>query len=153
MPIGCTLSVRRRNVVRPELDWVQMGRLFAPVMLVVLAGCTVGPPASSFNPEGSDAATEAGHGEGGPLFPDGSLLGDGGGPTTFPCGPAACPSALYCVITLSDAGAELKEDCYPPECDSGDDCACISAVAASAYCPGGHVACTQTDGIVVTCAP
>src|ERR1700722_16328545 len=107
--MGCTLSVRRRNVVLPALHWVQMGRLLASVALAALAACTVGPPPSSFTPEGADAAMEAGHGDGGTPFPDSSLLGDGGGPTTFPCGPAACPSALYCLITLSDAGAELQE--------------------------------------------
>jgi hypothetical protein len=121
----------------------------------VAGACTVSPPPSSFTPDGSDAAAEAGHGDGSTPFPDSSLLGDGGGPTTFPCGPTYCPSATYCLITLNDAGAELQETCYPREldgCDAGN-CACVSAVVASAYCPGGHVACTDTDGIVVTCAP
>jgi hypothetical protein len=129
-----------------------MGRLLAPVALAWLAGCTVGQPPSAFNPEGADAATDAGHGDGGTVVPDGGLLGDGGGPTTFPCGATFCPSTTYCLITLSDGGAELQEDCYPPECDAGD-CACISGVVASAYCQGGHVACTDTPGVIVTCAP
>ena len=128
-----------------------MARLLAPVALVALAGCFPGQPPSSFNSDGTDAGIEAGHVDGG-AFPDGSFLGDGGGPTTFACGPTFCPSQTYCLITLSDGGAELQEDCYPPVmCDAGD-CACIEGVVAGAYCPGGHVTCTAGAGVIATCA-
>jgi hypothetical protein len=129
-----------------------MGRFLASMAFLALAGCVVGQPASSFTPEGADAAAEASHGDAGNV-PETSLVGDGGGPQSFACGPTFCPTTTYCLITLTEAGAEAQEDCYPPvQCDAGD-CACIEGVVAASYCDGGHVTCTATTGVVATCTP
>jgi hypothetical protein len=130
---------------------VEMIRVLPSIALVVLAGCFDDTIPSSFTP--ADAAAEAARADAGPLYDAGSLVGDGGGPTTFPCGPTFCPSSTYCIITVTDSGAETAEDCYPLlQCHAGD-CACIAGVVATAYCPGGHVTCSATAGVVTTCAP
>jgi hypothetical protein len=131
-----------------------MTRLLLLSFLVALAGCFNDTVPSSFSPGDSDTDAAADGGRDGTAPSDaGNLLGDGGGPRTFPCGPTSCPAQTYCLITLTDAGAETSESCYPPvQCDAGD-CTCIAAVVASAYCPGGHVTCEATAGIVTTCAP
>jgi hypothetical protein len=121
--------------------------------LLAAAGCFDDTTPSSFaaadaGPDGARA------GDGGASY-DGSLLGDGGGLATFPCGPTSCPSATYCVIDVSDAGAETNEACYPLLSCAAGDCSCIQNVVQTSYCAGGHVTCkgTATAGVVTTCAP
>jgi hypothetical protein len=130
-----------------------MIRVLPSVALIAFAGCFDDSTPSTFTPEGNDAAVEGGRDDAAGPPEAGSLVGDGGGPTTFPCGPTFCPSSTYCLITVTEAGAETAEDCYPLlQCAAGD-CTCIAGVVAMAYCHGGHVACSAKAGVVTTCAP
>ena len=126
--------------------------LALPWLLVVSSACFDQTIPSSFT--AADAAPEARPPtEGGTPLPDASLLGDGAIPVTFFCGPIRCPGDTYCVLTEDDAGAELAQDCYPLLTCAAGDCACVSGVAGQAYCAGSRIGCTNTAGVVVTCAP
>ncbi len=131
-----------------------MRRALGLLALLAAAGCFDDTTPSSFVPADAGGDSARAMGEGGSY--DGSLLGDGGGSTTFPCGPTSCPSATYCVIDVNDAGAETYETCYPLLSCKADDCMCIQNVVQTSYCPGGHVTCKVTppsSGAVTTCSP
>jgi hypothetical protein len=131
-----------------------MCRFLSCLSLLVAAGCFDDTTPSAFVP--ADAGPGGNHPQdGGQGAYDGSLLGDGGGPVTFPCGPSICPAQTYCVIALTDAGAETSEACYPLLSCAAGDCSCIQNVVQTSYCPGGHVTCkgTAIAGVVTTCAP
>lgn len=110
-----------------------MHRGLGLLAFLAAAGCFDDTTPSSFvpdaGPDGSRPPADAGSGY------DGSLLGDGGGVMTFPCGPTSCPSASYCVIDVSDAGAETYEACYPLLSCAADDCSCIQNVVQTSSAP------------------
>lgn len=116
------------------------------------AGCFDDTTPSSFSPADAGADGARPPTEDGGSY-DGNLLGDGGGPTTFPCGPSVCPSSTYCLIELTDAGAETYESCYPLLSCAAGDCSCVENVVQTSYCPGGHVTCNAAAGVVTTCTP
>jgi hypothetical protein len=127
-----------------------MRRLVASTALLALCGCFDQSTPSSFTPPGPDAGSTDGASGDGHV---GNLLGDGGGVSSFPCGPTFCPTTTYCLTQLSDAGAEVSEDCYPFLLCKTTDCACLSGVVQTAYCDGGHITCNVAAGTILSCAP
>lgn len=82
----------------------------------------------------------------------GSLVGDGA-TGAFPCGASFCPTPYTCILTYSDAGGQTSQSCVPINGCTAGDCMCVSAIVATAYCAGQHVACTSGRGAVVSCTP
>jgi hypothetical protein len=119
------------------------------------AGCFDDSVPSTFGNGGDDAGGDANAGDaahGGAGSDAGNLLGDGAS-AAFTCGVGECPKTTYCLLAYGDAGVETTQACYPLlQCAAGD-CACVTTVAASAYCAGDHLACAVSGGVVVTCKP